>query len=198
MRAFLISAALLTAAAAAAPAAVAQRYAAQPYAAGAQAQVAVSIDPAFAEHARRIGIGDRDLRDLQKDLYDSASRALGRAGQGAPVRADLVITNAVPNRPTFDQYSRTVSLSARSFGLGGASIGGTVTFAEGRTAPVSYRWYETDLRDSFANATWTDADRAFDQFARNLQKGDLQARGYGEASPDAGAFGSRFQNGSRW
>lgn len=193
MRASLFVAALLSAAG---PAAFAQSYAPAAYAS--QSQVVVSIAPAFAEKGRRIGIGPRDFQDLQKDLYDSAARGLRKAGPGGPVRADLVILDAVPNRPTFEQYGRNVSLSAQSRGLGGASIGGTVTFADGRTVPVSYRWYESDFREEFANATWTDADRAFEQFARNLRRGDLQARGWGEASPNAGAFGSRFGDGSRW
>lgn len=201
----LLAAALLTGTALPA---VAQPYGAPPYASGyaaqgyarqpsAQAQVAVSIAPGFAQKSRRIGIGERDLQELGDDLQRTVVRSLSRAGPGAPVRADLVIEDAVPNRPTFEQYSRTIGLSAQSFGLGGASVSGTVSFADGRTEPVSYRWYETDLRETFANATWTDAERAFDHFARNLQRGDLRARGYGEASRDAGAFGSRFGDGGR-
>lgn len=191
MRNVLLASAFLAAGVAVAPAALAQPYNPPP-AYAAQPAVTVSIAPVFVRKAQRIGINDRDFQELQTELSRSVTRALARAGQGAPVRADLVLVDAVPNRPTFEQYGRNVSLSARSFGLGGASLTGEVAFADGRTAPVDFRWYETDLRYEFANATWADADRAFDLFASQLRRGDLRPYHRGEASASAGAFGSRF------
>lgn len=193
MRTVLLASTVAAAFVAAAPAAIAQPngYGAAPAYAG-QPAVTVSIAPVFAQKAQRIGIGDRDLEELQTELSRSVVRALTRAGQGAPVRADLVLVDAVPNRPTFEQYGRNVSLSQRSIGVGGASVAGQVAFADGRTLPVDFRWYESDIRFEYANATWSDAERAFDMLGRQLQRGDLKPYHRGEASASAGAFGSRF------
>jgi len=189
----LIASALLAAAAAAGSTAAAQPYGAAPAYDQTQPAVQVSIGPALGEKAQRLGFDRNDLQQLQRELYRSVSRALTRAGPGAPVRADLVILDAVPNRPTFEQMGRNVSLSLRSFGLGGAAVGGQLTFADGRTVPVDFRWYETDIRYETANSTWTDAERAFDRFADRVRRGDLRPYRTGEPSRNAGAFGDRFR-----
>ena len=168
--------------------------AAEASAAEAPGAVAVSIAPVFADKARRISIGQRDLQELQRDLGSSVERALARRrGPGAPVRVDLVLRDAVPNRPTFEQQGRNTSLSFRSIGLGGASVGGFVTFADGRRAPVDFQWYETDLRNELSFTTWGDADRAFDILAGRLQKGDLRPYRVGSSSRDAGDFGNYYR-----
>lgn len=172
-----------------APLAVPAPAAAQPPAYGVGPTVSVSVSPEFADRARRKLIGARDLDQLERDLHRVATRALERAGQGGPVRADLVLIDAEPNRPTFDQLGRSIGLSYSSRGLGGAWVGGTVTFADGRTAPVDYRFYETDLRNDFSLTTWGDAERAFDQFAGRLQRGDLRPYHFGEPERNGGSFG---------
>jgi hypothetical protein len=71
--------------------------------------------------------------------------------------------------------ARTPGLSYESFGIGGAQIRGVLTTADGREIPVSYRWYETDIRWAVGSATWTDARNTFDRFARRLARGEALA-----------------------
>ncbi len=152
-------------------------------------QVTVSIAPAFAERARRILIGERDLDQLRRELTADVVRTSAKHPGQVPVRLDLMLDNAVPNRPTFDQLGRIVSLSyLGSIGLGGAGIGGTATLADGSTQPIRFSWYETELRNEFGPATWTDAERAFDIFARRVAHGDLRPYSLGSASRNGGDF----------
>lgn len=140
-------------------------------AASAASQVNVTIGPELQRHA---GVyGQREVQDLAKDLTKTVQKALDKAGPAAPQRVDLVLEAATPNRPTFDELGATPGLSMRSIGLGGAAISGTVTRADGTAQPLSYRWFETDLRNVIGYNTWTDAERAFDGLARRLSKGQV-------------------------
>jgi hypothetical protein len=73
-----------------------------------------------------------------------------------------------PNRPTFKQLSDTPGLSMQSFGIGGAAIKGRIVAADGSEKPLSYRWYESDIRQASYNWIWSDAEWTFDRFARKL------------------------------
>jgi hypothetical protein len=139
------------------------------------AQVSVSVGPELQKQSRAYGAAE--VRDLAKDLQTTVQRALDRAGPNAPQRVDLVLEAAQPNRPTFSQLGAVPGLSMRSVGLGGAAITGTVTDAGGATQPLSYRWYETDLRNVIGLTTWSDADRAFDQLAHSLARGKTPNQG---------------------
>ena len=44
--------------------------------------------------------------------------------------------------------------------------------ADGATAPIHYRWYETDIRHARFSGTWEDAERAFGFFADRLVRGE--------------------------
>ena len=66
-------------------------------------------------------------------------------------------------------------LSSRSFGIGGAKIAGEIVAADGKVTPVGFKWYETDIRWEHTSATWSDAQRTFDQFARKLSRGEAIA-----------------------
>jgi hypothetical protein len=62
------------------------------------------------------------------------------------------------------------SLSMRSIYTGGATIRGVEHGPRGDRT-VSYSWYESDIRNERGSVTWTDADRAFDMFAREYAAG---------------------------
>lgn len=143
---------------------------------GPVADVRVTIGPALQDKAD--DYGQRELDRLAVDLRESVTSALTRDGGGLSPSGgtlDLVIESATPNRPTMQQMNARPGLSYESFGLGGAKISGVLTTADGRKVPVSYKWFETDIRWSVGAGTWTDAETTFDRFARHLVKGDLVA-----------------------
>lgn len=118
--------------------------------------------------------GERELDRLAADLRQSVERELAREGGLAKSGAtlDLVIEDATPNRPTLRQMSLKPGLSFESYGIGGAKVSGVLTSADGQSAPVGFRWYETDIRWSAGAATWSDAENTFDRFARRLARGE--------------------------
>ena len=118
--------------------------------------------------------GQRDLDKLASRLKRRMEFQLEKNGMqvsdDAGTVLNLVITNAEPNRPTFKQLSNSVSLSSRSFGIGGAAFEGTLTRAGQMQGDVSYAWFENDIRDAQYGGIWTDANRAIDRFARKTAK----------------------------
>lgn len=148
--------------------------------------VSVSIGPELQSKASRFG--ERDVEELKEDLAKSVSKALERSGAQ---RADLVLEAATPNRPTFEQMRRQPGLSFWSLGVGGASVTGTVTLADGRVEPISYRWYENNLRFVVGASTWQDANRAFDFLSYRIAKGNLPNQGpHKMGDRNSGMFGS--------
>ncbi|MFI4976961.1 MAG: hypothetical protein ACHP84_20700 [Caulobacterales bacterium] len=117
--------------------------------------------------------GDRELEYLSDDLETQVQRALTNAGEAGPggARLDLTIVDATPNRPTFQQMAANIDLCYCSHGIGGADIKGSLTYPDGRTVPLSFRWYETDIRSEEATATWSDAQWTFERFAYDLARG---------------------------
>jgi hypothetical protein len=155
--------------------------------------VNVSIGPSLQKHADDFGA--RELNDISKDLGDSVRHAVSRSRADRPVRVELVIEDAVPNRPTFAQLSRTPGLSLRSIGVGGARISGVATYADGSQRPIREQFYETDLREERGASTWYDADRAFDQVASDIGRGKLPASYQGPGPGGGnGHFGYPFTN----
>jgi hypothetical protein len=149
--------------------------------------VTVTVGSELQSKASRIGQPEIDL--LRKDLARTIERALARSGGQ---RADLVLEMAKPNRPTFEQMGHRPGLSFMSFALGGASITGTITRADGSVQPVSYRWYETDIRDSVTSTTWTDAERAFQMLSYRIARGNIPNQGpHRVGDRDDGLFGTR-------
>lgn len=142
---------------------------------GPVADINVTIGPALQDKADEYG--QRDLDGLASDLRASVAKAISRDGGLAPTGGtlDLVIADATPNRPTMRQMTLKPGLSYESFGIGGAKVTGVLTTTDGRKIPVSYHWYETDIRWSVGAGTWTDAENAFDRFARHLVAGDIVA-----------------------
>ena len=153
--------------------------------------VTVAVGPELASKADRLGM--REIDELREDLAKSVGRALTRSGAQ---RADLVLEMATPNRPTFEQLGRRPGLSFWSVGLGGASITGTITKADGTVQPVSYRWYENDIRQVRGYTTWTDAERAFDLLSYKIAKGNIPNQGpHRPGHRNDGMFGDYFY---RW
>lgn len=138
-------------------------------------QVTVAIGPGLQAKAKTYG--QRELDKLAVELEDDVVRTLSRTGGMAPggAKLHLILADAVPNRPTFKQLGDRVGLSFESFGVGGASIEGEVIYPDGRTEPVRYKWYETDIRQSYARYTWGDATDTFMRFADRLARGQVYA-----------------------
>jgi hypothetical protein len=120
--------------------------------------------------------GDDEIADLGKDLRRSVERQLARTGAQDGARIELTLVDAVPNHPTLKQMADKPGLSMRSFGLGGAKIEGRIVAPDGAITPVAYKYYGNDIRDAAERAgTWSDADQAFDAFARRLSRGETLA-----------------------
>jgi hypothetical protein len=154
--------------------------------------VNVSVGPALQKKAA--DFGQRDLAEISDDLRNEVLSALKHPRSTPPVRVDLVIEDAVPNRPTFQQLGRTVGLSMHSVGLGGARISGVATYADGAQRPIQEQFFETDLREERGLATWSDADIAFDRVANDLRRGVLPAKYVGPGPTNSGHFGYPFTN----
>jgi hypothetical protein len=159
--------------------------------------VNVSIGPMLQDRAARF-YGLRELGELQDDLTRTVERALARSRGAAPAAVDLVLEDAKPNRPTFEQLGREPSLSMRSIAIGGARVSGWATMPDGTRVPVRFSWYESDLRNELGAATWSDAYRAFQMLAADLSRGRIPQRyGPGDLSARNNDFGDRWPY-SRW
>ena len=143
-----------------------------PAAVNAQAtEVRVTIGPELQEKAR--DLGQRDLDRLATSLENDIERAVARSGRGAGGRLDLVLTDARPSRPTFEQMARRPGLSMESVSNGGAAFEGVETRPDGSTREVKFSWYETDIRWAQSRTTWHDTERAFQIFAKRYADGKL-------------------------
>ena len=136
----------------------------------APAAVNVTIGPELHAKAEKT-LGLREVNELASDLQRAVTRQLTRTGAYDGARIDLVLVDAKPSRPTFKQLSDKPGLSFQSISLGGAEFTGRVVTADGHEIPVAYRYYEDDLRNSYANTTWSDAQVSIDRFAHSLARG---------------------------
>jgi hypothetical protein len=141
----------------------------------APASVTVSVGPELQKKFDKT-YGVREAAMLTADLQSSVEKALTRRAALDGARVELVLTDVKPNRPTFKQMADTPGLSMESFGIGGAAITGRVVAADGTESPIDYSWYETDIRQSYGNWIWHDAEWTFDRFARRLARGQEVAR----------------------
>jgi hypothetical protein len=113
-------------------------------------------------------IGEREARMLSESLRDNVVRAVGGLSDAGGVLV-LTIEDAKPNRPTMTQMRKRPGLSlAESFGIGGAEVTGTYVAPGGEATEVSYRWYESDIRNAQYVGEWHDADKTFRRFADRL------------------------------
>ena len=133
----------------------------------APATVTVSVAPELQKTFDKT-YGAREASALTADLKASVEKTLARSNAHEGARIELILTDAKPNRPTFKQLSDKPGLSMESFGVGGAAIKGKIVSADGTEKPLSYRWYETDIREASYSWIWSDAEWTFDRFARRL------------------------------
>ena len=121
-------------------------------------------------------LGSRDLARLLTETEAELVEELTSRGvvidASAPTTLRVVLVDALPNSPTFNQISEQPSLSSRSFGEGGASFEGTLVDASGQSlGQFTYGFYETLDRFGFnRRGIWTDADRAISRFANRIAK----------------------------
>ena len=119
--------------------------------------------------------GDREITRLKERLESKLEKRLTKKGVQISDTASTVlrvtIEDAKPNRPTFEQLSKEPGLSYESFAIGGAELQAELIAAGGRSlGTMSYRFYETDIRDAKFGGTWGDAHRAFGRFASKAAK----------------------------
>jgi len=135
-------------------------------------EVTVRVGPALAARAHKLG--ETEVNEMAKALADTVRGDLtAHHRANAPVRAELVLEDATPNRPTLQQLSDHPGLSIHSLSLGGAAVSGVVTFADGHTAPVSYSFQQDSLRDDIGVGEWTDAERTFELLGDDLAHGHI-------------------------
>lgn len=131
-------------------------------------EVNVSFSEDFTEDLAD-DYGIREGEKLTKDVIEDLETAFKKSGV-APARVDVIIEDAKPNRPTIEQVRQKPGLDMfRSKSLGGMDLTGVAYDADGNViGEVSYDWYEFDLRNVVGSATWTDANRASQRFAKKM------------------------------
>jgi len=135
----------------------------------------VTVSPDFAKDAEKLG--ERDVQFQIEDMTRTLERTLTRRDALNGATLDLAITDLKPNRPTMQQMTERPGLDPiRSVSIGGATVEGTVTLADGTVQPVKFRYYTPNLRDAYGTTTWTDAHRAYDRLAINLASGRYVSR----------------------
>jgi len=122
-------------------------------------------------------IGARDVNDQATRLARVVQTELERRGALDGARIDLVLTELKPNRPTMQQMVDRPGLDGiRSISIGGATVEGQITLADGQVQPVRYDWYSNNLQDVRGYATWQDAETAYQRLATNLVRGRYVSR----------------------
>lgn len=122
-------------------------------------------------------LGEREVRAQASRLADVVRQTLVRRGALDGAEINLTLTDLKPNRPTMQQMADTPGLDhMRSISVGGATITGHVTTADGQVHPVRYDWYSNTIADVQGFTTWQDADRAYSRLANNLADGRYETR----------------------
>lgn len=143
-------------------------------AATAQAQPRVTVTLGPDVQARVDDLGEREVARQADRLAEVVGRALARSDRydGAEVR--LTLTELKPNRPTFEQVSRTPGLSAiDSLSIGGAEVEVEVIGRDGARASGRVDYFSHSLADVRGASTWQDADRAYARVAAKLEAGRI-------------------------
>lgn len=113
--------------------------------------------------------GERELDYLTKEIQKDISRELAKVDV-SPARVDVMIIDAKPNRPTFEQLGAG-GLSFQSFSIGGMDLKATAYDSSGNViGELEYDWFENDILNAQHRPTWGDARRASDRFARKFAK----------------------------
>jgi hypothetical protein len=140
-------------------------------AAMAQAQtptVNVTVGPELQREIEKLG--DREVNEQIAGLQAEVAKALAERYPGAT--ANLVLVDLKPNRPTFEQVRQTPGLDPiRSVSIGGAAIRGEIITADGQARPVEFSYFSPNIRDVWGYSVWRDADRAFERFGDQIERG---------------------------
>lgn len=124
-----------------------------------------------------VKLGARDVNEQTTRLAGVVQAELERRGALEGARIDLVLTDLKPNRPTMQQMVNQPGLDGmRSISLGGATIEGQITLADGQVQPIRYDWHSNSLRDVRGYSTWQDAEIAYQRLATNLVRGRYVSR----------------------
>lgn len=122
-------------------------------------------------------LGARDVNDQAARLARVVQSELERRNALDGARVDLVLTDLKPNRPTMQQMVDRPGLDGiRSISIGGATVEGQITLADGQVQPVRYDWYSNNLQDVRGYGTWQDAETAYQRLASNLVRGRYVSR----------------------
>jgi hypothetical protein len=140
----------------------------------APASITVVVGPELQAKAKH-DLGVRDIEQLAADLKAQVTRQTAKPGAFDGANILLELADARPNRPTFKQLTDNPGLSYSSFGTGGVRIEGHAVLPGGRVVPLSYDYFETDIRYARLSGTWADADWAIDRFARRVGRGERVA-----------------------
>ncbi|KAF0182250.1 MAG: hypothetical protein IV086_11010 [Hyphomonadaceae bacterium] len=115
--------------------------------------------------------GTREIAELSEAVSQSLASELRQAGgsvaDAGPITIETTLVDVKPSKPTLEQLRDKPGLDYfRSVSLGGAELRARLLAADGSVLrEVSYDWYETDLLNTLALGTWSDARRAVRRFA---------------------------------
>jgi len=128
-------------------------------------------------------LGAREGEYLSRAVTTAVSRALDRRGaslgQGGDVTIEISILDADPNRPTMQELSHNPGLDfMRSYSIGGAELQAVLRGADGQVIrQVEHRRYNHSINDFLGPpSTWSEAERAIQQFARKVADAYVEAR----------------------
>ena len=131
--------------------------------------LALDLDTRFSEsfiESLADEYGEKEGTYLTEKLELRVTNALEQADLDI-AKIELVIEDAKPNRPTFEQLSARPGLSyVHSKSIGGAKVSGSAFGENGELiGEFSYDWYESSIANVVGAGTWSDANRVFRRFA---------------------------------
>jgi hypothetical protein len=117
--------------------------------------------------------GVREGEVLREAVTRAVNGAIARraVAAGVSISVEIIIVDADPNRPTFEQLRAQPQLDAiRSISTGGAELRAVLRGPDGAVlSEVTHRRYDHDLYDIGVSAsTWGTARRSISQFANKV------------------------------
>lgn len=138
----------------------------------AEPRISVTLGPRVQADAERLG--EREVARQADRLAEVVGRALARSDRYENAEVRLTLTDLKPNRPTFEQVSRTPGLSAiDSLSIGGAEVEIEIVQANGDRATGEVEYFSHSLAEVRGFTTWQDADRAYARVASRLERGRI-------------------------
>lgn len=145
------------------------------------APVEVSLEEPANRFRRRRGNGDRpvsnsDQAQKANDLYEDLSRNVGNrfdlADNPGPgiLTISTTLTELQSTRPTQADYTQEVSLNFNSVYAGGAAATFVLSENGSEVATLSDRYFGSFNDGLPRNGIWSDTDRTFSRWSRNISK----------------------------